>query len=226
MAVTITEVLNKFVAEHRDMRDIRTITDMLRASLDGYAYQWLDDDERERWEATWADPEDPTDYCDVFGPDKIIPNLPEFLGYFMVRKVLADAELLESAGRVTASLLDWLAEEAYIPQDDVDMVRELAERAAVDLPAAERLSTLLFRESRQPPTGPVLEERELDDAVIAQVEPGALWFSEPDGVPVGPVFVEEEAITLAREEWGVSGLVLERTPAGWRISEVGSVFPL
>lgn len=39
----------------------------------------------------------------LFGPDKIVEALGEFLDYSMIRKVMAGEELLRAAGTVTGS---------------------------------------------------------------------------------------------------------------------------
>ena len=46
----------------------------------------------------------------LFGPDKNTAHLGEFLGYFMIRKVIVPATLTAAARRVTKDLVEWLAE--------------------------------------------------------------------------------------------------------------------
>lgn len=60
---------------------------MLRDSLNGYA---LGADERLRWEQA-CDAGEETASCRLFGPDKLLDHFAEFFGYFMVRKLMADA---------------------------------------------------------------------------------------------------------------------------------------
>ena len=86
---------------------------MLRHSLDGYAYSSLDNDERRRWEQEFETDEEGA-FCRLFGPEKIPPDLGEFLDYFMVRKVIAGRELLKASGTVTGKLARWLADHGYI----------------------------------------------------------------------------------------------------------------
>lgn len=59
------------------------VIDLLRSSLDGYAYQSLSKAEHAFWEKRWSKDEERGSFCNTFGPDKIIENLGEFLGYYM-----------------------------------------------------------------------------------------------------------------------------------------------
>ena len=47
-------------------------------------------------------------------------NLGEFLGYFMVRKVVAGQELLRAAGTVTKKLARWLHDQGFIDETDFE----------------------------------------------------------------------------------------------------------
>ena len=112
---TIGAVLDQFLAEQRQRLSPRTfrnyeeVIDLLRHSLDSYAYQSLDAAERKRWEAEFENNEESA-FCRLFGPEKIPQNLGEFLDYFMVSKVIAGQELLKASGTVTSKLTRWLAE--------------------------------------------------------------------------------------------------------------------
>jgi hypothetical protein len=61
----------------------------------------------------------------------------------MVRKVMAGQELLKAAGTVTGKLVRWLEKEAYIEPDVADIAVDRARDGARDLPAADRLGSLL-----------------------------------------------------------------------------------
>lgn len=118
------------------------MSDLLRHCLNGYGHQSLDGRERKRWEAAFTEDEDA--FVKLFGPDKIADNLGEFLGYFMIRKVMAGEEFLRAAGTVTKKLAKWLGEHGYLDAGTVDVAAERAADASRDLPQAERLSRLLY----------------------------------------------------------------------------------
>ena len=226
---TIDEVLARFLVEQRDRLSARTfrryeeVVELLRHCLDGYAYQSLEDAERRRWEAEFEANEEGA-FCRLFGPEKVPENLGEFLGYFMVRKVIAGQELLKAAGTVTAKLVRWLAERDYIDCDSAKDAGDRAREASRDLPMADRLGMLLHDLTDQ---APAIDPDAATDAdwvedylAITDVEPGKLWFEGG----VGPIAVPREASDLARPGWS-SFLTAARTGGRWRLLEIGVVYP-
>jgi hypothetical protein len=227
--MTIDAVLPQFVAEQRGRLSPRTfrkydeVVKLLRHCLDGYAYQYLDDDERRRWEAEFETREEGA-FCRLFGPEKIPQNLGEFLEYFMVPKVIAGQELLKASGTVTGKLLRWLAERGYIDQESATDACVRAREASRDLPIADRLGMLLHDVTDHAPDidpDEVAEEDWVEDYLeIIAVEPGKIWF---DG-GVGPVAVPCKASDLARPGWSAF-VTAARIGPSWHLLEVGVVYP-
>jgi hypothetical protein len=87
---TIDEALDAFLADQRKrlsaktLRNYENVVSLLRSSLNGYAYQSLAGLEEKRWREAF-DGGDEEAFTRLFGPEKIVENLGEFLGYFMVR---------------------------------------------------------------------------------------------------------------------------------------------
>jgi hypothetical protein len=227
--VTIDEALDAFLAEQRErlsrktLRNYEEVVFLLRSSLNSYAYDSLDEVEQRRWRKAF-DAGDEEAFTKLFGPEKVVEHLGEFLGYFMVRKVMAGQDLLRASGTVTKRLASWLHEHGYISEDERADGVERAGDAARELPRADRLGQLLHEETEQtPPFDPddVPDERWVEDFLaIERVEPGALWFE--DGI--GPVRVSREASDLAEVGWGVN-IVLAQLRGEWRIVELGFVYP-
>ncbi|HEX2275277.1 MAG TPA: hypothetical protein VHG90_15525 [Acidimicrobiales bacterium] len=225
---SIDEVLSEFLAvqqrrlAERTFANYRSVVDLLRHCLNGYGHQYLDDDERRRYEAAVdAGVEDA--FVHLFGPEKIVEGLGEFLDYFMVRKVMAGEELLRAAGTVTKKLAKWMAANGYLDAAAADEAVERGTSAARDLPRAERLSRLLFDQAQRgaKDCGDVADDDIVEDYfTIERVEPGALWLTGD----AGPVKVSEEASSLAQPGWSVY-LVLARTAQGWKLLESGNVYP-
>lgn len=226
---TIDTVLEQFLAEQRERLSARTfrnyeeVIDLLRHSLESYAYQSLDAAERKRWEAEFEANEDGA-FCRLFGPEKIPENLDEFLGYFMTSKVIAGQELLKAAGTVTGKLVRWLAEGGYIEPESAEDASRRAREASRDLPLAEELRMLLYDVTDR---APEIDLNELDDRdwiedylSITDVEPGRIWFERG----VGPIEVPRAASDLARPGWSVS-VVAARAGDRWHLLEVGFVHP-
>ncbi|MBN1484565.1 MAG: hypothetical protein JXA37_07570 [Chloroflexia bacterium] len=226
---TIEQVLEEFLEAQRERLKPRTLTryediiELLQHSINGYAYTSLDEEESARYDALY---DQGLEFCQIFGPDKILENVSEFLGYFMVRKVIASQELLKAAGTVTKKLARWLEEKGYAGAEEAAQSVETAAEAGRDLPRAERLSELLFALAQSDFPGEILEQVD-DQFSIARVEPGRLWLEGclSSAATIGPIAVSREISELAQEGWTVS-MLLGRTRKGWRILEVGNVYPL
>src|SRR2546421_1463253 len=109
--MTIDDALQRFLDKQRKRLSPRTmanyayVIELLRDCLNGYAYQSLSGFEKKRWEKAFNNGDEEA-FCKLFGPDKIVENYGEFLGYFMIRKVMAGPELLKASGTVTKKLAE------------------------------------------------------------------------------------------------------------------------
>lgn len=223
---TIGEVLAEFLADQkhlapRTFHNYADVIRLLRDCLNNYGHQSLGPAERTRWETAYDSDEEA--FVHLFGPEKIAVNLGEFLGYFMVRKVIAGEELLRAAGTVTKKLAKWLGERGYLDATAVDIAVERGTDAARDLPKAAKLSRLLFEQSRKT----TIDVDALDDddyvedyLMIDRVEPGVLWFEGG----IGPVKVAKAVSDIAQPSWSVN-IVLGRAGNVWHLLEVGNVYP-
>lgn len=227
--VTIEQALEAFVEDQRQRLSARTmrsyddVVELLRHSLNGYGPNALDRGEHRRWEKAFVSGDEDA-FCHLFGPERILEHLPEFLGYFMIRKVIAGQELLRSAGTVTKRLAEWLYQQGYVSDEERQEAVERGTRSTRDLPRAQRLATLLYEQSRAaPPFDPDmlgLDDLIEDYLVIERVEPGKLYFSGG----VGPLTVSAQACELAEVGWGVAA-TLARLAKIWWVVEVGNVYP-
>jgi hypothetical protein len=226
---TIDIVLDAFLREQRlrlsdrTYRSYEDVIRLLRDSLDRYGYTSLSKAEAKRWQQAF-DAGDEEAFCHLFGPEKIPPHLGEFLGYFMVRKVIAGQELLKAAGTVTGKLVRWLEKEAFIEPDAAAIAAERARDSARDLPAAERLGSLLQDVASK---APEIDVDDVDDEdwveeqlMISEIEPGRIWFEGN----VGPFEVPKRASDLAQPGW-MAFIVAARVKKRWHLLEVGSVYP-
>ena len=174
-----------------------------------------------RWQAA-VEAGDEEAFCHMFGPEKVPVHLSEFLGYYMVRKVMAGQELLKAAGTVTGKLVRWLQSEGYIESDVAEIAADRARDSARDLPAADRLGSLLYEVAASTPEiGDVDDEDWIEDQLaISEIEPGRIWFEGG----VGPFEVPKQASDLARPGWMVS-VCAARVAGRWHLVEVGFVYP-
>jgi len=224
---SIDEVLEEFLAEERarlaarTYRNYESVVDLLRSCLNNYGHQELGPAERMRFEVAFETDENA--FVHLFGPTELIASLPEFLGYFMIRKVMAGEELLRAAGTVTKKLARWMADRGYL---DAALAAAAADRAADatrDLPRAGRLSSILNEYAHET----VVDLNSLDDddyledyLSIERVDRGALWFEGG----IGPVDVPVAASNLAQPGWSAS-VTIARLRGVWRLVGIGNVYP-
>jgi hypothetical protein len=227
---TIDDVLEAFLADQRERLSARTlgnyedVIDLLRLCLNGYGPNSLDEPDRKRWEKAYQDDEEA--FCHLFGPEYILSEVSEFLGYFMIRKVMAGQDLLRAAGTVTKKLATWLHEHGHAGEAARNVAIDRGTAASRDLPRAERLANLLYEQSLG---GAAVNRAALGSGdVIGQdlslqierVEPGKLYFTGVEG----PLCVPREASDLAKPGWDVT-ITLLRQRGTWKVLEVGNVYP-
>ena len=127
----IEEVLKRFLDNKRTELKSTTIRkyegtiDLFQLSMNSYAYQALNPIESKYFDHYYhLEGEAHKEFCQVFGPEKVPENINEFLGYFMVRKVICGRETKKSAKIVINKLCKWLKEQGFIHQTDLENVDE------------------------------------------------------------------------------------------------------
>jgi len=130
---TIAEVLEQFLADQAKrlaagtLAQYENIVGLLEDCLNGYASNSLDKAEEELFDRHYnARGTKHREFCEVFGPEHILSNVGEFLGYFMIRKVMAGKDTLRAAGTVTKKLAKWLAEKGYVEAEEAEFPRNRA----------------------------------------------------------------------------------------------------
>ncbi|MEA2588986.1 MAG: hypothetical protein QOH66_1913 [Actinomycetota bacterium] len=89
---SIQDLLGRFLAHERARLSPRTyrnyeyVVELLAHSLNGYGYQSLQGWDRRRFDKAF-NAGDEEAFCHLFGADRLVENLGEFLGYFMVRRL-------------------------------------------------------------------------------------------------------------------------------------------
>jgi hypothetical protein len=226
---SIDEVLAGFLVVQRERLAASTyaryedIVDLLRHCLNGYGYHSLTGAEAQAWQEAF-DAGDEDAFTRLCGPERIVENYGEFLGYFMVRKVAASKQQLRDAGTVTKRLARWLAEQGLVATDAAETARDRAADAGRELPRADELGHQLFLHTQRTrlPAHPneIPDQNWVEDHLpITRIEDGRLWFGD-----VGPVEVPTAASDLAEVGWHVT-VVLARLGGAWRLVQVGAVYP-
>jgi len=229
---TIAEVLAEFLADQKARVAARTFAQygaavgLLQDCLNGYAHQSLDAAERVFFDRHYnAEGDAHRGFCEVFGPDHILPNVGEFLGYFMVRKVMAGKDVMRAAGIVTKKLAVWLAERDYVSNAAAQDGHARGAAAARDLPKASSLASALALFAEDQPRGLPDDDDEIEDHfTITRVEARAVWLDGMDGEVVGPIALPERLARECRVGWTIAGTVA-KVRGRWRLVEAWNVYP-
>lgn len=235
---SIDQILDAFLAEQRERLKPKTVANyedvlnLLRYHLNGYAYENLSEAESTFLDGhSQAKADEHREFCQLFGPDKIVENLRGFLGYFMVRKVVAGQNLKRAAGTVTKKLSRWMATKGYISEDEAKLGASEGANAARDLPNSERAAQILSDAAANLAiaSNDFADQNDLEFGhyTIGKIEPGKLWlenFETGRKRPLGPVQVPISATKLLRNGWDIS-CSLGRVRGAWRIVEVANVYP-
>ena len=119
----IEQVLEQFLDDQanrlkpRTLACYRGVVELLQHHLDGYGYESLGKEESSFFDHHFeAAGSHQRSFCQLFGADKITENLGGFLGYFMIRKVVAGEELKRAAGTVSKKLARWLEQRVLEPE--------------------------------------------------------------------------------------------------------------
>ena len=210
---TISDVLAEYLRAEKSRLAPKTyaryanVIGLFTHSLNSYAANSLSQFERARFDKLFnAEAEQRREFCDILGPEHILENVGEFLNYFMVSKVIVGADTLRASGTVMKKLTKWLVKHEYVRTDDAALAIEQGSDAARDLPAAEKLSAILYdlTAGRHVPRDSDIEGR----FSITKIEPGRIWLQdEDDGENYGPILLTEKATKLCRVGWIVSGAV-------------------
>ena len=229
---TIAEVLAQFLEEQRGGMSARTLArhrdavELLQHCLNDYGPSSLDREETEAFDRLEdAEGTEHREFCEIFGPEHILPNVGEFLGWFMVRKVIVGKETLRAAGTMVKKLAVWLAEKGYVTSEWAEDAAERGTKAAKDLPDAEDLAFRLHAFAEDHARNSRKDDIE-GHFTIARVESGKIWLKgvmshDPD---IGPIKLPEDIIKRCRVDWDISGII-GRAGKGWRFIEVWNVYP-
>ena len=237
---TIDEVLDEFLEEQRrrlaprTFRNYEDVVHLLRDCLNGYGYQWLSKKEAALFDRHYnAEGDAHRDFCQLFGPEKILGELDHFLGTFMIRKVGAGEDFLRAAGTAVGKLAEWLMANDHVAEDRGREVAEDVAATARELPRAARAARLLDDATSQLRIDPDSladdDYHDFDHYTIAKIGSESVWLSVWDPgkgeSTVGPIPAPAAATKLLREGWDVS-CALARVRGTWRMIDVANVYPL
>ncbi len=229
--MTIRQVLTAFLDAQKSRLSAKTFNlyrnsiQLLMLSIDSYGSNGLDQADIELFEEHCGKvPADQQNFCDFFGPQRIVSNVSEFLNYFMVRKVVAGRDQMRAAGTVTKKLLKWLSTQGCVVTEETEGAVERAGAAARDLPLAQELGDLL-RMHAENQAYDVGDGDVEDHFEFVRVEPGKLWLEGSLELgPFGPIRLPAYLTERIELTWRVSG-VIGRRRGRWHLLDVWNVYP-
>lgn len=222
----IKDLVAAYVSEQpaRRRRQAGDALELLAHHLDGYGHESLDGREARQFERLFnAEGAAHREYCETFGPNKIVPELPQFLGWFLIRKVMAGPGDLRLVALETERFVGWLGERGHLPAAVAGPGAALARQAAGALVRAAEVAELLrpdVDKARRTAAGDVIEGY----FRVARLTGGKLWLeSEETGETYGLAVAVAVAERLA-VDWQISG-ALGRVGRKWVVLEVWNVYP-
>ena len=227
---TIAQLFAEFLEDQRrrlarkTFTDYRGLVELLEHYLNGDAYLSLGKAEEKRfWPLYNAKGDTHRQFCDMFGPEHILPHVGGFMDWFIPRKVVAGKDFPRTAGTVTKRLAPWLAEKGYADVEDAGEAVEDGARAARNLPKAAELASLLHDFAEDQERDRATEKME-DHFTLTRVEQGRILLRGMGRPEVGPVAVPAEISRRCKVGWTVSGVV-GRMGRSWRLLEAWNVYP-
>lgn len=228
---TIAEVLLEFLDDQRKRLKPRTMQDydftiaLLQDALNGYAYNYLDEEDAEMFDRFYeAEGDNRREFCEVFGPEHILPYTEEFLGDFIIRKVMAGKDFPKVAAKVIKKLVKWMKEKGYADPAEADIVVEASKQSGKEGVKAEELANLLYEYGMSKTFAKPNETLE-EYFTFSRVEKDKFWAEAMDGREIGPFEVPERIASVCKEGWSFSGLV-GRVGKKWHVLGVGNVYPV
>ncbi len=238
--LTIHQALEDFLRDQQDrlskksQEKYKSIVELYKSYLNEYAHQGLTQKEREYFEEQYNNHD--KEFCELFGPDKILNGYNEFFGYFLPKKVIAGEDYFKSCGTVLKKLARWLEEKRYaVPEDSLEAV-ETSAKGGKDAAEADKIGSLLYELAQNFPLDEKLEADDDDFIegyfIIHKVQNNILYLQDDEN-PDEDVYQVKIPAKLAGKLKTVIGwrvwLALVRTSTKgmekWYIAEVGNVYP-
>src|SRR5690625_114547 len=111
--VNIETILDDFLKEQkkrmkeRTYRNYAEVIELFQIYLNGYAYQYLSEDESEKFQQKFETDED--SFVKIFDIEKVdFSTYSEFFEYFIIRKVMAGESFMKKAVTIMKKLTKWL----------------------------------------------------------------------------------------------------------------------
>ncbi len=192
--------------------------------MNSYAHQSLNRDETALFEHYYnIEGKHHKEFCQLFGPEKIAESVSEYVGWYLIAKVMLTGEEMSIAAKAVSEFCNWLAEGDIAPVVEAKKAAEQAERAARLLPCAEDANRLIWEVAQKCPK-PVEGFIDFGHMNIKKIENDCLWLQSDEGSTIGPVVAPKKALMMLKAGWTIN-CALTKSSGKWHFSEVGNVYP-
>lgn len=227
---TIEKVVARFLKEsvsaaNVSKADRKGALELFMGCMNGYAYQSLSKDENALFDHYYnLEGRNHKEFCQLFGPEKILENVGEFVGYYLIRKVMLPGDEMGTAAKAVSEFCTWLAKENIVPVTAASEAAALAASAAKVLPCAEDANRLIWQAAQKCPKS-VQQVIEFGETTVKKIDKDGLWLESDNGIEIGPVVVQKEALMLLKAGWTIN-CALVKSAGKWHFCEVGNVYPV
>jgi hypothetical protein len=233
---TLAEFLDdqKMRLKKKTFENYKNVIVLFESHLNNYAHQVLAEKERKYFDDQYDNHN--REFCELFGPDKILGGYNEFFGYFLPRKVIAGEEFFKNCGTVLKKLAKWMETKGYTGPEDSLRAIEASARGGKNAAEAERIGRMLYNFKKRYPLKQTIDQDENNFVesyfTIERVEKNILHLQD-DESPDEEVYAVKVPASLAGKlapavGWQVwLGLIKAKTKGmeEWNIVEVGNVYP-
>ncbi|MBX9667415.1 MAG: hypothetical protein K2X93_07335 [Candidatus Obscuribacterales bacterium] len=197
--------------------------DLFMSSMNGYGYQSLSADETRIFEYYFEQEDDRhKEFCQIFGADKIVENVSEFVGYFLIRKVMDSPTFLGKVAKEIEQLCYWLEKDKYASAEEAREGANCAAKAAKQLPRSAKASELLWTAAKEfDDVADPVEEGIMDITIVSS---DSIWLCPIGGKEIGPIFLPKKITDLLEVGWDIN-CALAKHRGKWLIVEVGNIYP-
>lgn len=230
---TIDTALRLFASERtpelreNDARLYRYVLFLLELCINNYGHRNLDPDERAFFERAYH--RERKDFFELFGPEKLLPELSFFCSKYLDGDVLTSERVRKRAPMVVKELTSWLLDHGLVAREIYarERLREAARRR-LRFRVGHLVGSLAPSVISVDPDG--LESENFvahDHHLVAQLAPRRLWLTVfPGGVPlrIGPILVPVSVSSGLRPSWTIAGS-LGRVRGRWRFVDVVGIYP-
>ncbi len=232
---TIQSALEEFARERQQLsenqsRIVQRVLFFLALCINNYGHRNLDDEERDECERHfYAQGEAQRHFFEVFGPEKLLPELDFFRGAYLKSDVQTTDQVEKKASSVVTDLRQWLVAKGYLDHETLAVEEARAMRRQSRMRQAKKakrqLEALVSVERLRAASGDSFVP--CDHHLAARIDPGKIWlrvYRGPAAERIGPIDVPREVSETLEVGWSLCA-ALHLVGRRWRLVELSEIYP-